>query len=90
MKKKWVVQWMTAEDGMRRGGHKIFKDQDSAIAFAETVDAENTKVSIVPLVKCCDEWIFCDTFTNSCGKCGALYNFAGQELKPMNEWEEDY
>jgi len=31
-----------------------------------------------------------DCMTNECEKCGTLYNGSGTELRPMNEWEEDW
>lgn len=27
-------------------------------------------------------------FTNECEECGRLFNMAGQDLKPANQWEE--
>lgn len=41
-----------------------------------------------PVIKCgCGKEVICDSFTNTCD-CGQEYNFAGQALKPRDEWEE--
>jgi hypothetical protein len=44
-----------------------------------------------PVVKCsgCGEEVICADFTNTCA-CGMEYNFAGQTLKPRDQWEEEY
>jgi hypothetical protein len=44
-----------------------------------------------PVVKCsgCGEEVICADFTNTCA-CGIEYNFAGQTLKPRDQWEEEY
>jgi predicted Zn-ribbon and HTH transcriptional regulator len=42
-------------------------------------------------IKCtCGAEVFLDDpMTNECESCGTLWNSAGQELRPQNEWEED-
>jgi hypothetical protein len=34
----------------------------------------------------CGEQLYLDCFTNTCEKCGADYNSAGQELAPRSQW----
>ncbi len=42
-----------------------------------------------PVVACyCGEYVTCWHSENECQECGMLYNMAGQELKPYDEWEE--
>ncbi len=40
-------------------------------------------------VKCCDEWVYCGGFTNTCPSCGTDYNMSGQQLAPRSQWGED-
>lgn len=41
--------------------------------------------------KChCGELVYLTRFTNECWECGQLYNNSGQELLPMEMWEEEY
>lgn len=37
----------------------------------------------------CGTKVECDGFTNTCPKCGADYNFAGQLLAPREQWGEE-
>jgi hypothetical protein len=37
----------------------------------------------------CQKEVVCVDFTNTC-ECGREYNFAGQALKPRDQWEEEY
>lgn len=40
--------------------------------------------------KCdCGEELECFEFTNTCDKCGADYNSAGQRLAPRSQWGEE-
>lgn len=42
-----------------------------------------------PVVKCgCGQEVACDCFTNTC-ECGQEFNFAGQALRPRDQWEEN-
>jgi len=43
----------------------------------------------VKIIKCCGEDIYCSEFTNTCGNCGADYNWAGQRLAPREQWGEE-
>ena len=43
----------------------------------------------VPEIKCCGAWVSCDSFTNTCDRCAADYNFAGQRLAPRSCWGEE-
>lgn len=36
----------------------------------------------------CGKEVHCHSFTNYC-ECGEMYNFAGQHLAPINEWDEE-
>lgn len=38
----------------------------------------------------CGEEVELGEFTNECENCNALYNWAGQELRPESEWEEEW
>ena len=37
----------------------------------------------------CGHHITLDSFTNTCSKCGADYNFGGQRLAPREQWGEE-
>jgi len=42
------------------------------------------------IVKCnCGEEIECRNFTNTCNKCEADYNYAGQQLAARSQWGEE-
>jgi hypothetical protein len=41
------------------------------------------------MITCCGEELYCDGFTNTCEKCGADYNWAGQQLAPRSQWGEE-
>ena len=38
----------------------------------------------------CGHKVWLGEFTCECDRCGRLYNWAGQELMPVQYWEEDY
>jgi hypothetical protein len=38
---------------------------------------------------CCGEELECPNFTNTCPRCGADYNWAGQLLAPRYYWGEE-
>jgi len=38
----------------------------------------------------CGHKVWLGEFTCECDRCGRLYNWAGQELMPVELWEEDY
>lgn len=38
----------------------------------------------------CGDIVELGGFTCECENCGRLYNWAGQELVPRDQWEEDY
>ena len=38
----------------------------------------------------CGQKVWLGAFTCECDRCGRLYNWAGQELMPVEHWEEDY
>ena len=38
----------------------------------------------------CGRKVWLGAFTCECDHCGRLYNWAGQELMPVEHWEEDY
>ena len=38
----------------------------------------------------CGETICLTSFTNTCEKCGNMYNQSGQELAPISDWLPDY
>lgn len=42
-----------------------------------------------PAIRCCGVELICDSFTNTCDRCGADYNFAGQMLAPRSQWGEE-
>ncbi len=42
-----------------------------------------------PAIRCCGVELVCDSFTNTCDRCGADYNFAGQQLAPRSQWGEE-
>ncbi len=37
----------------------------------------------------CGERIYLSSHTNECYRCGKLYNIFGEELAPVEEWDED-
>lgn len=37
----------------------------------------------------CGTTVYLDSFTNECPTCGKLYNIFGQELAPVDEWDEE-
>lgn len=37
----------------------------------------------------CGTTVYLSRFTNECEMCGKLYNGFGQELAPVNEWDEE-
>ena len=37
----------------------------------------------------CGEAVLLTGFTNTCPKCGAMYNHAGQRLAPVEEWDPE-
>lgn len=44
-----------------------------------------------PFIDCdCGTRVYLEENTNECEGCGKLWNRFGQQLKPRNEWEEDY
>jgi len=50
---------------------------------------EKRKVGRTVEVKCCGRWLECLNFTNTCPRCEADYNFAGQRLAPREQWGEE-
>lgn len=40
-------------------------------------------------VRCCDHWLSCPHFTNTCENCESDYNFSGQRLAPRSQWGEE-
>ena len=44
----------------------------------------------IKVIKCdCGSLVYCDSFTNTCDKCEADYNTAGQRLAPRSQWGEE-
>lgn len=44
----------------------------------------------IPVVHCdCGCKIECHSFTNTCDRCDADYNFSGQRLAPRSQWGEE-
>jgi hypothetical protein len=41
------------------------------------------------VMTCCGGDVECHSFTNTCDKCGADYNTAGQRLAPRSQWGEE-
>lgn len=41
------------------------------------------------IIKCCGKDLECDSFTNTCGQCGADYNMSGQRLAAREQWGEE-
>lgn len=41
------------------------------------------------IIRCCGEELVCYGFTNTCEKCGADYNWAGQRLASRSQWGEE-
>lgn len=42
------------------------------------------------IIQCkCGRRVECDGFTNTCDRCGADYNWAGERLAPRSEWGEE-
>jgi hypothetical protein len=41
-------------------------------------------------IKCdCGASVVCEGFTNVCGRCGAFYNFSGQQLAHPSQWGDE-
>jgi len=40
-------------------------------------------------VRCCNTWLLCQGFTNTCDRCGTDYNMSGQRLAPRSQWGEE-
>lgn len=57
-------------------------------------ECPNCKSSFIydsPFIDCdCGTRVYLDSDTNECEGCGIAYNRFGQQLKPRNEWEEEY
>lgn len=49
----------------------------------------NKHGATVPVIVCCGEELECWNFTNTCERCEADYNFAGQTLAPRRFWGEE-
>ena len=43
----------------------------------------------IKVIQCCGANLECPNFTNTCPKCGADYNWAGQGLAPRSQWGEE-
>jgi hypothetical protein len=41
------------------------------------------------IIECCSVKLGCPDFTNTCPKCQADYNWAGQLLAPREQWGEE-
>ena len=52
-------------------------------------DCHGDDLMAVAAVDCCGFALICDRFTNECPICGKLYNFAGHELAPVEEWDPE-
>ena len=50
----------------------------------------DTQGRIVACICPCGTRVELGGFTCECDRCGQLYNWAGQMLRPVEEWEEDY
>ena len=88
-KRRWYVDWWIDED---TSGESYFEDKNEAIDFKFTIMSKNNQATarLMTVVQCCDEEMFCDSFTNVCEICGKLYNNNGDLLRPRSEWEGDY
>jgi len=40
-------------------------------------------------IKCCNEWMLCEKFTNNCEKCDKDYGMDGGRLAPRSHWGEE-
>ena len=40
-------------------------------------------------IKCCNQWLLCDNFTNTCEKCDKDYGMDGGRLAPRSQWGEE-
>lgn len=40
-------------------------------------------------IKCCNQWMYCGGFTNTCEKCGKDYNWNGSLLASRSFWGEE-
>ena len=50
----------------------------------------DTKGRIVARICHCGAEVELGAFTCECDHCGRLYNWAGQELRPVDQWEEEW
>ena len=50
----------------------------------------DTQGRIVACICPCGAQVQLGAFTCECDRCGQLYNWAGQMLRPVEQWEEDY
>jgi len=61
----------------------------SEITVQLTIEGEEIVKRTPAQQRCCGVWISLDGFTNSCHKCGQLYNTAGQRLVDPSLWGEE-
>ena len=55
-----------------------------------TVLTTSSSIQSVTVVKCdCGAKVECEYFTNTCDRCGADYNAAGQRLADRSQWGEE-
>lgn len=60
------------------------------ITYIEEDRGPNRLPKRIPVVKCgCGRKVECYDFTNTCERCGADYNFAGQRLASREQWGEE-
>lgn len=51
--------------------------------------ARHFRVKILTCPHCGNKFVIGNGSTNECDECGALFNWAGQNLRDPNEWEEN-
>jgi len=84
------------ETGIGKDASKMFDDVVDAHEYLDRVKENlggNERITfckVYPIVECaCGEKVYCSSFTNTCDKCNADYNFNGSLLAPRDQWGEE-
>lgn len=77
----FAVTMNDLDDALRENG-------DMCRFYEEITHDEYNEMNNIRVCEDCGEEVSCNSFTNYCS-CGAMYNFAGQRLAPIEEWDDE-
>ena len=73
-----------------RDCENIWKEDEENERCYECPECRSDNVYRERFLEChCGDLVYCNSFTNECECCGALYNAFGQMLAPPDQWDDD-